>query len=152
MSNIMSDEEKKKENFFEKCWKDFTTGIEDGFKKLKNYLEQQAKKNEDLWDTSSAKTTEFFSKTKEKWDEQVKKWDSDLKKMEFETKEQWDSRTQKIKKDIEEFQEKTRDDFSKGMKTISRGFLKGYFYILLLLIPIIVIVVIIMMVFGPLLR
>ncbi|MFX1274650.1 MAG: hypothetical protein ACFFBP_02760 [Promethearchaeota archaeon] len=152
MSNNNSNkpEEEKKETLFPKNWKEFSTGIQDGFYKFQNSLQEQAKINQEVWNKSKEKASELLRKSKEKFDAQLVKWSNDMKKMQDETKEQWDARTNKIKQDIEQFQQKSRDEFSKGMKSITRGFYKWYFIFLLMLIPILIIVVVVVVLISQL--
>ncbi|MBN1801943.1 MAG: hypothetical protein JW891_10580 [Candidatus Lokiarchaeota archaeon] len=152
MSNNNSNDQEKvtKENIFQKGWKDFTSGLQEGFKKFQTNMEQQAHKNKEQWDQNKDKASKFFADAKKKWDERLEKTIKDIKDYGDVSIEQLEAQKIKIKQDFEQWQDKTREDFSKGMKTLERGFLKYYIIGLLLVLPVVIIVVVVLAVVNKL--
>ena len=101
---IMSDEnssndleqDKKKENPFLKGWGSFVSGIKDGFKDFQNSLEDQTKKNQELWENSKEKSGKFFKKVGQEFNKKIESWKTDMERKQLETKEQWENRKKKI--------------------------------------------------------
>ncbi|UCD02479.1 MAG: hypothetical protein JSV23_05570 [Promethearchaeota archaeon] len=150
MSNEENLKETKKEQIqekpFQKGWKNFVNGIKDGFENFQKSLEEQSKKNKEVWDENKDKINAFFKDVKQNWDNKVKEWNTEMEKKRLETKEQWEAHKDKISQDFKNWQEKTRQDWKEGVKAFRRGFFRAYLWILALIIPIIVIIIVILVV------
>lgn len=147
-SSDNSEKEKITEKPFQKGWQNFINGMKDGFENFKASLEEQTKKNAELWDENTEKVNKFFTGVKQDWDKKVKKWTEDMEQRSLETKEQWDAHKQKISQDFKNWQEKTQEKWEDGLKAVRKGFFRVYLWALLLIIPIIVIIVIVIRLLG----
>ncbi len=134
MSNENSEKEKKKENIFAKGWNDFASGLQNGFSKFQQGLEEQSKKNVENWDEAKGKVGNFFTKMKGNWDKQVKEWQDGMEKFNQQNKEQWDAGLQKVQDDYNKWQDNVREDWKDGVKAWNRGMWKGIFMFLIILI------------------
>ena len=148
MSNQNNSEDPEKEKLtekpFQKGWQNFLNGIKDGFENFQTSLEEQSRKNKELWEENKEKVNKFFSGVKQDWDNKIKEWNQGLKQRRLETKEQWDTYKKKVSQDFKDWQEKTQQDWKDGVKVFRRGFLRTYLWILVLIIPIIVIVIVVL--------
>ncbi|MFW9826209.1 MAG: hypothetical protein ACFFEY_01150 [Candidatus Thorarchaeota archaeon] len=136
------EKEKKDTKPFLKGWETFIEGVKEGFDDFKASLENQSKKNKELWEENKEKINKFFTNAKEDWESKVNKWNTEIQRRRLESKEQWDNYKNKVSQDFNDWQEKTRNDWNKGLKTFRRGFLRAYLWFLLLITPIIAIIVI----------
>ncbi|MFX1380022.1 MAG: hypothetical protein ACFFA4_13105 [Promethearchaeota archaeon] len=143
-----SEKEKVSEKPFQKGWQNFMDGMKDGFEKFKNSLEEQTKKNAELWEANTEKVNKFFNGVKQDWDTKVQKWTEEMEQRRLETKEQWDAHKTKISQDIKNWQEKTQEKWEDGLKVFRKGFFRAYLWLLLLIIPIIVILVVVIRLIG----
>ncbi|MFX1386095.1 MAG: hypothetical protein ACFE9M_02665 [Promethearchaeota archaeon] len=138
-----SEKEKVTEEPFQKGWQDFIDGIKNGFENFKTSLEEQSKKNKELWEENKEKVNNFFKGVKQDWDNKVKEWNTEIEQRRLETKEQWDAHKKKISQDFKNWQEKTKENWEYGLKTFRKGFIRAYLWILVLIIPILVIVIVV---------
>lgn len=139
-----SNQKETNEKFFRKGWNNLIDGFKGGFEKFQKSLEDQSKKNKELWEENKDKATQFFKDAKQDWDNKVKEWNADMEKKKIESKEQWDAYKNKISQDYKNWQEKTKQDWNDGVKAFRKGFFKAYFWFLLLTIPILIIVVVVL--------
>jgi hypothetical protein len=142
------EKEKTSAKPFLKGWENFIEGVKDGFNDFKASLENQSKKNKELWEQNQEKINKFFTNIKEEWENKVNKWNTEIEHQRLESKEQWETYKNKVSQDFRNWQEKTRSDWTEGLKTFRRGFLKAYLWIILLIIPIIVILVVVIRLIG----
>jgi len=147
-SSNNSEKEKIKEKPFQKGWQNFIDGMKDGFDKFKTSLEDQTKKNAELWEENTEKVNKFFTDVKQDWESKVQKWTADMDQRRLETKEQWDAHKKKISQDFKNWQEKTQEKWEDGLKVVRKGFFRAYLWAILLVIPIIVILVIVIRIIG----
>lgn len=105
--NKPSDEiqEKKPESFLLKGWKDFMAEVTEGYKKIKDFYEDQAKKNQEAWIENKDRIVKFFEESKTNWDTTLMEWNSELENLQKDNKEQWD----KNKENIERFFQESKD-------------------------------------------
>ena len=87
---------KQKENILQKGWNDVVLSISEGFKKFQTSVEEQSKKNLELWNENREKINSFFNNTKEIWEDNVNDWNKELQKMQNENQEQWNQNKDKI--------------------------------------------------------
>jgi hypothetical protein len=135
----------------QKGWNDFVTGIKGGFEDFQKSMEDEAKKNKELWEQNKEKATKFFNDIKQRWDSKVSEWNVDIEKRKLESKEQWEVHKKKINEDLKNWQEKTRSDWEQGFKVFRRGFLKTYLWIILLILPVLIIVIVVLAIVSKLL-
>jgi hypothetical protein len=143
-----SDKKKSTEKPFQKGWQNFIDGMKDGFEKFTTSLEEQTKKNAEVWEENKEKVNKFFSGVKEDWDEKLKKWTDDMEARSLETKEQWEAHRKKISNDFKNWQDKTQEKWNDGLKAFRKGFFRAYLWLFLLIIPIIVILVVVIRLIG----
>lgn len=152
MSNENNIEKLEKEKTdtkpFLKGWETFIEGAKSGFNDFKASLENQSKKNKELWEENQEKINKFFLNIKEEWENKVDKWNAEIQRRRLESKEQWENYKNKVSQDFKDWQEKTKNDWNEGLKSFRKGFLKIYLWILLLIIPIIVILVVVIRIIG----
>ena len=88
--NKPSDEiqEKKPESFLLKGWKDFMAEVTEGYKKIKDFYEDQAKKNQEAWIENKDRIVKFFEESKTNWDTTLMEWNSELENLQKDNKEQ----------------------------------------------------------------
>jgi nitrate/nitrite-specific signal transduction histidine kinase len=139
-----SEEEKSKKSPFQKTWNEFFDSIKDNFNQFQKSLEKKTQENQELWNENKEKATIFFKDLKENWDKKVKSWSADIEKKTLETKEQWNTYKSKVEEDVKNWQDKTHKNWSEGLKTFRRGFLKTYLWALLLIIPILIIIIVVL--------
>ena len=151
--NNLGDSKQKEtsEKSFQKGWNNLIDGFKGGFEKFQQSLEDQSKKNKELWEVNKDKVNKFFTDIKQDWDNKLKRWNEDMEKKRLESKEQWDAYKNKVSQDFKNFQEKAKQDWNDGFKTFRKGFFKAYFWFLLLTIPILIIVVAVLAVVSRLL-
>jgi hypothetical protein len=138
-----SENTKRAEKPFQKNWQNFIKGIKDGFESFTSSLEEQSKKNKELFEENREKVNKFFKGVKQDWDKKIRKWTEEMEQRRLESKEQWDAHTKKISQDFKNWQEKTQEQWEDGLKTFRKGFFRAYLWILLLIIPILVFVIVI---------
>lgn len=143
-----SDNKKLNEKPFQKGWQNFIDGMKDGFEKFKTSLEEETKKNTEIWEQNKEKVNKFFAGVKQDWDKKLQKWTQDMEQRRLETKEQLDAQTKKFSEDFKNWQAKTKEKWEDGLKSVGRGFLRAYLWLLLLIIPIIVILVVVIRLIG----
>ncbi|MFX0022502.1 MAG: hypothetical protein ACFE9S_09240 [Candidatus Hermodarchaeota archaeon] len=143
-----SDNKKSPEKPFQKGWQNFIDGMKDGFEKFKTSLEDQTKKNAELWEENTEKVNKFFTGVKQDWDKKIQKWTIDMEQRSIETKEQWDAHKKKISQDFKNWQTKTKEQWEDGLKLVRKGFFRAYLWLLLLIIPVIVILVVVIRLIG----
>ncbi len=152
MSNENNIEKLEKEKTdakpFLKGWENFIEGVKSGFNDFKASLENQSKKNKELWEENQEKINKFFLNIKDEWENKVDNWNTEIQRRRLESKEQWDNYKNKVSQDFKDWQEKTKKDWNEGLKSFRKGFLKVYLWILLLIIPIIVILVVVIRIIG----
>ena len=152
MSNKKELEQKEtKDDPFQKGWNNFIKGVRGGFEEFQKSLENQSKKNKEIWDANKEKNNKFFTDLREEWDTKIKKWNADMDKRRIETKEQWDAHTHKINQDLKNWQEKTRQEWESGVSFFKKGFFRTYLWFLLLIVPILVIIIVVIAVINWLL-
>jgi hypothetical protein len=100
-----SEKKKLKENILQKGWNDFVTGISVGFNKFQKSVEEQTKKNMELWNANREKINTFFSDNKQIWENTLDQWNDELKRMQLENQEQWNQNKDKIDKFFQETKE-----------------------------------------------
>ncbi|MFW9973239.1 MAG: hypothetical protein ACFFDF_23850 [Candidatus Odinarchaeota archaeon] len=140
--------EKRTEEPFQKGWQNFIDSIKDGFDTFKSSLEDQSKKNRELWEENAEKVNKFFNGVKQDWEKKLKKWNEEMDQRRLETKEQWEARKNKISQDFKIWQEKTQKKWEDGLKEVRKGFFRAYLWALLLIIPIIIIIVVVIRLIG----
>lgn len=145
-----SDKEEIQEKPFQKGWKSFVDGIRDGFENFQKSLEQQSKKNKEIWEENKEKVNKFFKGVKQDWDNKIKEWNTEMEQRSLKTKEQWEAHKNKISQDFKNWQEKTRQEWQEGVKSFRKGFLKAYVWALILILPIIIIIIVILYVINQL--
>lgn len=143
-----SENKKLTEKSLQKGWQDFIYGIKSGFEHFKTSLEEQSKKNIELWEENTEKVNKFFDGVKQDWEKKIEKWSKEMDQRRMETKEQWDAHKRKITQDFKNWQEKTQQKWEDGLKVVRKGFFRAYLWILLLIIPIIVILVVVIRLIG----
>lgn len=150
--NNLGEPELKKasEKPFQKGWNNLINGIKGGFDKFQQSLEEQSKKNKELWEDNKGKVNEFFKDMKEDWEKKIKKWNEDMEKTRIESKEQWETYKNKVSQDFKNFQEKAKEDWNDGLKSFRKGFFKAYFWFLVLTIPILIIVIVVLWILSQL--
>ena len=131
---MSNENNEKKENIISKGWNDFVSGLQNGFGKFQQGLEEQSKKNVENWDEAKDKVGNFFTKMKTNWDNQVKEWQEGMEKFNQQNKEQWDAGLQKVQDDYNKWQDNVREDWKDGIKAWNRGIYKGIFMFLIILI------------------
>jgi hypothetical protein len=129
-------------------WQKFIEGIKEGFDTFKTSLENQSKKNKELWEENKEKVNNFFKGVKQDWDNKINEWSTEIEQRKLETKEQWDTYKKKVSQDFKNWQEKTRQEWKEGVKTFRKGLFKAYLWILLLVVPIIIIIVVVIRLLG----
>ena len=143
-----SKNEKLPEKSQQKGWQNFIDGIKDGFENFKTSLEEQSKKNIELWEENTENVNKFFDGVKQDWEKKIEKWSTEMDQRRMETKEQWDAHKRKITQDFKNWQEKTQQKWEDGLKAVRKGFFRAYLWVLLLIIPIIVILVVVIRLIG----
>jgi len=148
--NNLEDSEKEKtdEKPFLKGWQNFIDGIKDGFENFKTSLEDQSKKNKEVWEENKEKVNKFFKGVKQDWDNKIKEWNTEMEQRSLKTKEQWEAHKNKISQDFKNWQEKTKQEWKDGVRSFRKGFFRAYLWMLLLIIPIIVILVVVIRLLG----
>ncbi|MBY8990302.1 MAG: hypothetical protein KGD58_06070 [Candidatus Lokiarchaeota archaeon] len=146
-----SDPKETGEKPFRKGWNNLIDGFKGGFEKFQLSLEEQSKKNKEVWEENKDKVNKFFTDVKQDLEKKVSDWNADMEKKKIESKEQWDAYTSKVSQDFKNWQEKTKDDWNSGLNSFKKGFFKVYFWFLLLTIPLLIIVVIVLAVVSRLL-
>ena len=126
--NNLGDSKQKEtsEKSFQKGWNNLIDGFKGGFEKFQQSLEDQSKKNKELWEVNKDKVNKFFTDIKQDWDNKLKRWNEDMEKKRLESKEQWDAYKNKVSQDFKNFQEKAKQD---GMMVLrgSYSFINFFF-------------------------
>lgn len=80
----------KIETILIKGWNNFVGNIKDGFSKFQQTIEDQSKKNEELWNANKEKISNFFIDTRNNLDNTMKDWASEIEKIHTKNEKVWD--------------------------------------------------------------
>jgi hypothetical protein len=75
-----TEKRKSNENILLKGWNDFVSNLTVGYNNFQKSVEDNTKKNKELWDQNQEKINQFFKSTKEIWDGKLKEWGAELEK------------------------------------------------------------------------
>lgn len=103
---------KASENVLLKGWKDFVSNITVGYNEFQKSVEENAKKNKDLWNQNQEKINQFFKGTKENWDNTLIEWGAELEKAHQDNSIAWENNLEKMN----EFFKKTQESWDKKFK------------------------------------
>ena len=96
---------KAKENLLLKGWNDFVSHITEGYTKFQKSVEENAKKNKELWNQNQEKINQFFKGARENWDTTLKEWGTELEKTRKKNTIAWENNFEKMNKFFRKNQE-----------------------------------------------
>ena len=106
------EQSKPKENLLLKDWNDFVSNITVGYTKFQKSVEENTKKNKELWNQNSEKIDQFLKGAKENWDAKFKEWGVELEKTHKENTNAWENNLE----NINEFFKKNQESWDKKFK------------------------------------
>jgi len=132
-----NEQQEVKESLLLKGWNDFVSRTTEGYNKFQKSVEENAKKNKDLWNQNQDKFTQFFKGAKENWDNTLKTWGTELEEKHKENtiawennlekmnsffkknKEFWDNKLEEWNADLEKRQTETKEQWDARKQKIS---------------------------------
>jgi hypothetical protein len=107
-----TEQNKAKENLLLKGWNDFVFNITEGYSKFQKRVEENTKKNKELWNQNQEKINQFFKGAKENWDAKIKEWGTELEKTHKENTTAWENNLEKMNA----FFKKNQESWDKKLK------------------------------------
>jgi len=114
-----NEQQEVKENLLLKGWNDFVSRTTEGYNKFQKSVEENAKKNKDLWNQNQDKFTQFFKSAKENWDNTLKTWGTELEQKHKENTVAWENNLEKMNsffKKNKEFWDKKLKEWNAGLE------------------------------------
>lgn len=91
-----TEQSEPKENLLLKGWNDFFSNITVGYTKFQKNVEENTRKNKELWNQNQEKINQFFKGAKENWDANIKEWGAELEKTHKENTNAWENNLEKM--------------------------------------------------------